>query len=88
MPAGLPHRGTSPESPPNRSQAVPEAPPTRVVPKPVPASQADDPRAYQIAQLHRRHSPKESVLDDGSTSLLFKLTPSDPDFPFDLDHHP
>lgn len=82
MPAKLPPGGSSS---PNRSQAVSEASEARVVAKPVPDSQAADPRGYQISQLRRRHSPKESTLDDGSTSLAFKLAPSDPDFPFDLD---
>ncbi|MBE3045450.1 hypothetical protein IMZ48_23465, partial [Candidatus Bathyarchaeota archaeon] len=82
MPVKLPPGGSSP---PNRSQAVPEASAARVVPKPVPEAQAADPRGYQISQLHRRHAPKESTLTDGTTSLVFKLTPSDPDFPFDLD---
>lgn len=82
MPTKLPPDSTSPL---NRSQAVPEAPASRIVPKPVPGSQAADPRGYQISQLRRRHAPKESTLADGSTSLVFKLSPSDPDFPFDLD---
>lgn len=78
MPTKLP-------SPLDRTQAVSEPSPSRVVPKPVPGSQTTDPRGYQLSQLRRRHSPKESTLDDGSTSLFFKLSPSDPDFPFDLD---
>lgn len=82
MPTKLPPGGNSPL---NRSQAVSQPLPSRVVPKPVPGSQTADPRGYQLSQLCRRHSPKESTLDDGSTSLLFKLSPSDPDFPFDLD---
>ncbi|SPO04969.1 uncharacterized protein DNG_07654 [Cephalotrichum gorgonifer] len=83
MPVRLPQGGTLPL---NRTQAVAEAPAARVVAKPVPNSQADDPRGYQIAQLRRRYSPKESALDDGTTSLLFKLRPSDPDFPFNLEY--
>lgn len=79
MPSSLP-----PGSPP-RSQAVSEAPASRVVPKPVPKAQATDPRGYQISQLRRRYAPKETALPDGATSLAFKLAPSDPDFPFDLD---
>lgn len=82
MPTKLPAGGNSPL---NRSQAVSQASPSRVVPKPVPGSQAADPRGYQLSQLRRRHSPKESLLEDGSTSLFFKLRPSDPDFPFDLE---
>lgn len=72
-------------SPPaRRNQAVAEPSSSRVVPKPVPASQAQDPRGYQLGQLRRRFSPKESTSDDGTTSLIFKLKPSDPDFAFDL----
>ncbi|KAF4464615.1 hypothetical protein FALBO_8568 [Fusarium albosuccineum] len=69
-----------------RKQAVAEASPSRIVSKPVPQSQAQDPRTYQIEQLRRRYSPKESTASDGATSLLFKMKPSDPDFPFELAH--
>lgn len=68
-------------------QAVAEPPSARIVPKPVPKAQHDDPRTYQINQLRRRYSPKESTVDNGAaTRLLFNLSPSDPDFPFELDH--
>lgn len=57
------------------------------MPKPVPKAQSEDPRTYQIKQLHKRYSPKESTVENGAaTSLLFDLLPSDPDFPFELDH--
>ncbi|KAJ4420644.1 hypothetical protein N0V82_004209 [Gnomoniopsis sp. IMI 355080] len=73
--------------PSSHQQAAPEPPPSRVVPKPVPAALQQDPRTYQINQLRKRFSPKESIVDNGAaTSLIFKLTPSDPDFPFELDH--
>ncbi|KAK4241491.1 hypothetical protein C8A03DRAFT_12227 [Achaetomium macrosporum] len=75
--------GASPRS---SRQAVAEAPASRVVPKPVPARVTKDARTYQLEQLRRRYSPKETELDSGEVSLLFSLTPSDPDFPFDLDH--
>lgn len=68
----------------SRLQAVAEPPSSHVMYKPVPATQAHDPRKYQIDQLRKRFSPKESTASDGTTSLLFKLTPSDPDFPFEL----
>lgn len=71
-------------SPHTRKQAVAEPSSSRVVPKPVPASQAQDPRRYQIEQLRRRYSPKESNATNGATVLNFKLAPSDPDFPFEL----
>ncbi|RBR24087.1 uncharacterized protein FIESC28_03200 [Fusarium coffeatum] len=75
---------SKPDSPQSRKQAVAEASSSRVVPKPVPESQAQDPRTYQIDQLRRRYSPKETTAPDGTTSLLFKIKPSDPDFPFEL----
>ncbi|KAI7775405.1 hypothetical protein LA080_006828 [Diaporthe eres] len=68
-------------------QATRAADSARVVPKPVPKAQSEDPRTYQIKQLHKRYSPKESTVENGAaTSLLFDLLPSDPDFPFELDH--
>ncbi|POR38477.1 Uncharacterized protein TPAR_01333 [Tolypocladium paradoxum] len=73
-------------SPRTRKQAVAEPSASRVVSKPVPESQAQDPRGYQMEQLRRRFSPRESAAEDGSTSLIFKLSPSDPDFPFELAH--
>ncbi|KAK2594048.1 hypothetical protein QQS21_008233 [Conoideocrella luteorostrata] len=73
-------------SPPTRKQAVAEPSSSRIVPKPVPSSQAENPRAYQVEQLRRRFSPRESTTGDGTTSLTFKLKPSDPDFPFELAH--
>ena len=73
-------------SPQARKQAVAEPSSSRIVPKPVPSSQAEDPRGYQLGQLRRRFSPKESTSDGGTTSLVFRLKPSDPDFPFELAH--
>lgn len=68
-----------------RQQAVRRPTPQGVVPKPVPQAQLKDPRGYQLEQLRRRYSPQETADQDGATSLTFKLKPSDPDFPFDLD---
>ncbi|KAI5866268.1 hypothetical protein GGS23DRAFT_556297 [Durotheca rogersii] len=67
-------------------QAVTRAADSHVVPKPVPDSQAKDPRRYQLDQMKRRYSPQQSTLQDGTTNLTFQLKPSDPDFPFELDH--
>ncbi|POS72819.1 CHY zinc finger domain-containing protein [Diaporthe helianthi] len=68
-------------------QATRAADSARIVPKPVPKAQSEDPRTYQIKQLRKRYSPKESTVENGAaTSLLFDLLPSDPDFPFELDH--
>ncbi|KAF3761993.1 hypothetical protein M406DRAFT_334032 [Cryphonectria parasitica EP155] len=76
-----------PEGAPSQPQAVTAPPASRVVVKPVPKAQHDDPRTYQLNQLRKRYSPKESTVDNGAaTSLVFKLAPSDPDFPFELDH--
>lgn len=44
-----------------------------------------DPRTYQVEQIRRRYSPKETTLQNGDSSLVFKLAPSDPDFPFELE---
>lgn len=67
-----------------RKQAVAEPSSSRVVAKPVPKAQLEDPRGYQIGQVRKRFSPKESTTADGGTSLVFKVAPSDPDFPFEL----
>lgn len=66
-------------------QAVAEAPSSRVVAKPVPHSLTQDPRRYQLDQLKRRFSPTEETLENGTTTLFFKISPSDPDFPYELD---
>ena len=65
-------------------QAVDQPRAERVVPKPIPQSQAQNPRKYQIEQLKKRFSARESTLRNGTTNLQFKLRPSDPDFPFEL----
>lgn len=78
---------TSNHQGPSNLQATRAADSARIVPKPVPKAQSEDPRTYQIKQLHKRYSPKESIVENGAaTSLLFDLLPSDPDFPFELDH--
>ncbi|KAI9733973.1 MAG: hypothetical protein M1834_002630 [Cirrosporium novae-zelandiae] len=58
--------------------------PSRIVSKPVSRVQRSDPRTFQLNQLRRRFSPKETELQDGMTELRFVLAPSDPDFPFEL----
>ncbi|KAI0483893.1 hypothetical protein F4859DRAFT_474468 [Xylaria cf. heliscus] len=67
-------------------QAVAEASPNRVVQKPVPTSQRKDPRRYQLDQIKKRFSPTLGTLQNGSTTVRFRLKPSDPDFPFELEH--
>jgi len=56
---------------------------SKVVPKPVPRAQVDDPREFQLQQLRRRFSPAERAEEDG-TVLIFSMVPSDPDFPFEM----
>ncbi|KAK3175150.1 hypothetical protein OEA41_002396 [Lepraria neglecta] len=56
---------------------------SRVVGKPVPKAQAEDPREFQIKQLKRRFSPTETA-EDGGTAFTFQMVPSDPDFPFEM----
>ena len=56
---------------------------SRVVGKPVPKAQTEDPREYQIKQLKRRFSPTEKS-ENGGTCYTFSMVPSDPDFPFEL----
>ncbi|KAI9709663.1 MAG: hypothetical protein M1812_007641 [Candelaria pacifica] len=57
---------------------------SRVVQRPVPQRQTNNPRDFQIQQLRRRFSPQE-LLQNGVTKLSFDLIPSDPDFPFETD---
>ncbi|KAI0425985.1 hypothetical protein F5Y09DRAFT_320352 [Xylaria sp. FL1042] len=66
-------------------QATVEAPPSRIVEKPIPTSQNQDPRRYQLDQLKRRFSPTLGTLQNGTTTVRFQLKPSDPDFPFELE---
>ncbi|ESZ90108.1 hypothetical protein SBOR_9501 [Sclerotinia borealis F-4128] len=70
------------------SQAVTNpVPASRVVSKPVPQAQTENPREFQLGQIRRRFSPKEirpSGNAEGTTILRFNLTPSDPDFPFEM----
>ena len=57
---------------------------SRVVQRPTPRAQLDDPRQFQVQQLRRRFSPTEKTEDNG-TAFAFTMEPSDPDFPFDMD---
>ena len=72
------------EHPPTARQYVPPPVPSdRIVPRPKSKTHAGDPRQFQIQQIKRRFSPIETA-EDGGTSLAFQMTPSDPDFPFEL----
>ncbi|PVH87688.1 hypothetical protein DL98DRAFT_405152, partial [Cadophora sp. DSE1049] len=70
----------------DRRQAVTKpVPNSRVVAKPVPQAQTQDPREFQLGQIRRRFSPKETKQPGrGATLLKFSLAPSDPDFPFEM----
>jgi uncharacterized CHY-type Zn-finger protein len=66
---------------------------SRVVARPVPVAQIQDPREFQLAQVRRRYNPKESTSksnsvlgsEESATVLEIKMKPSDPDFPFEMD---
>lgn len=60
------------------------APPAKVVARPTPKSLMDDPRAFQINQIQRRFKPTVSEKSD-STTLVFEMKPSDPDFPYEIE---
>ena len=66
----------------NERRPVPDR--TKVVPRPTPKAQTEDPRAFQIGQMRRRFKPTESE-DQDSTIMTFDLVPSDPDFPYDIE---
>lgn len=67
----------------DRRQATNQVIPARVVAKPIPQAQIQDPREFQLGQIRRRFSPKESR--NGSVTVFrFSLVPSDPDFPFEM----
>ena len=83
----------SSSTPPQRSVSRLQAgrryvpPPTdnsRVVQRPIPRAQLDDPREFQVQQLRRRFFPTEKTEDNG-TAFAFTMEPSDPDFPFDME---
>lgn len=67
-------------------QAVTEpVPASKVVSKPVPKAQTQDPREFQLGQVRRRYKPKERKgQNNGATLLDFSISPSDPDFPFEM----
>ena len=57
---------------------------SRVVSRPVPKTQTEDPREFQLGQIRRRFSPKEDESTE-DVSLTFRMVPSDPDFPYDIE---
>ena len=56
---------------------------SKITQKPMSQAQVDNPREFQIKQLRRRFSPKETRDENGST-FVFTMVPSDPDFPFEM----
>ncbi|KAH0365039.1 hypothetical protein KCU65_g6439, partial [Aureobasidium melanogenum] len=66
-----------------RRQYEPQGDRSKVVSRPTPKTEKEDPRVFQMGQLRRRFAPTEETLGD-ATLFKFKLAPSDPDFPFDL----
>lgn len=76
------HLTSSTSTPPDKARPIISVPRPSV--KPVSQKEIENPREYQITQIVRRHSPFRADLDDKST-LKFRLTPTDPDFPFELE---
>lgn len=55
-----------------------------VAQRPVSKMESQNPREFQLNQLRRRYRPKEQT-DSSQITLTFGMTPSDPDFPFELE---
>lgn len=68
-----------------RQYVPPPVDSSRIMQRPTPRAQTDNPREFQIEQLRRRFSAVEKP-EDASTAFIFNLTPSDPDFPFDMEN--
>ena len=81
------NNSTASGQPPSLTQGRRFIPPpvdgSRVVSRPVPKIQSENPREFQITQLKRRFSPTERS-EDGGTGYAFSMAPSDPDFPFEM----
>ena len=56
----------------------------RMLQGPISKAEEHDPREFQLNQLRRRFRPTEQT-DEHRTVLTFKMIPSDPDFPFELE---
>ncbi|KAF2223823.1 hypothetical protein BDZ85DRAFT_262229 [Elsinoe ampelina] len=80
-----PDKHVSPRRPGQRRYQAPVVPASKVVPRPVPTAQLEDPREFQLGQIRRRFSPAEKDDPASGTSFTFKLVPSDPDFPYEID---
>jgi len=59
---------------------------SRIVDKPISNLEAEDPHTFQILQIKTRFSAREepSASAKDEVMLHFKMPPSDPDFPFDI----
>ncbi|TKX26646.1 putative metal ion binding protein 1 [Elsinoe australis] len=79
-----PDQNASTKHPTQRRFQAPAVPASRVVKRPVPAAQLEDPRDFQLGQIRRRFAPNEKEESSG-TSFSFGLTPTDPDFPYEID---
>ena len=75
--------GPSVQRPEGRRFAAPPVNEDRIVHKPISRWQAENPRDFQIQQVKRRFSAEEKA-EDGGTTLVFQMVPSDPDFPFEM----
>ncbi|KAF2719245.1 hypothetical protein K431DRAFT_120324 [Polychaeton citri CBS 116435] len=84
-PPALPgHSSNASNSQQQRRNNPPLVDAAKTVQRPVPQLQREDPRAFQLGQIRRRFKPDES--EDGSgTTFKFKMAPSDPDFPYEMD---
>lgn len=67
---------------PQRTYQAPAVDSSRVVQRPRP--QSEDPRTFQLGQIQRRFKPEVFENDDAST-MTFKMPPSDPDFPYEIE---
>ncbi|KAK3111976.1 hypothetical protein LTR53_012227 [Teratosphaeriaceae sp. CCFEE 6253] len=75
----------APAATPGQSTKASEEPrESKVVPRPTPQAQTNDPRAFEIGQVQRRFKPTVTDGDEAS-HYAFGLKPSDPDFPYEIE---
>lgn len=82
--ANEPTASSSTPSTTQRNYNAPEVDRSKVAQRPIPKSQTEDPRAFQVGQILRRFKPTVTE-EELSTGITFKLAPSDPDFPYDIE---
>ena len=78
-----PARVLGSDAPSNRPDDAGPVDRKQTVQRPVPQMQVENPREFQVGQIRRRFKPSEQV-DEDTLILTFQMTPSDPDFPFDI----